>query len=314
MKVAFVFPGQGAEYVGMGKDLYEKYKEAREVYDKVQDIIKIDVKNISFEGSIEDLTQTKNTQISILTMSLAILKILEKNKIKSDILAGLSLGEYSALIYSNVFSFEDGVKIVQKRGEIMQKYTPKGKWKMSAIIGLTDEKVEEICKKVKTGFVVPANYNCPNQVVISGEEQAVEKAMEIAKLEGAKKTIELQTRGPFHTSKLEEASKQFRHELDKVDINTNFSNIIIKNIDAVEYRQDDNIREILAKHIMSPVKFKDSIEKMLNLGVDTFVEIGPGKVLSGFIKRINKEVNIMNITDCESLENVLDYFAQKGGN
>ena len=159
MKVAFVFPGQGAEYIGMGKDLYEKYEEAKNIYDKVCDILNLDIKKISFEGPIEILTQTKNTQIAILTMSLAILEILRKNKIESNILAGLSLGEYSALIYSKIFSFEDGVKIVRKRGELMQENVPPGEWKMSAIIGLPDKKVEEICEKVKTGFVVPANYN-----------------------------------------------------------------------------------------------------------------------------------------------------------
>ncbi len=313
MKVAFVFPGQGAEYVGMGKDLYDNYQESRNIYDKVDEILNLDIRKISFQGPIELLTQTKNTQIAILTMSLAILEILKKNKIESNILAGLSLGEYSALIYSKVFSFKDGIKIVRKRGELMQENVPQGEWKMAAIIGLTDKKVQEICEKVKTGFVVPANYNCPNQVVISGEKQAVETAMDIAKLEGAKKAVELQTSGPFHTKKLENAAKKFKQELDKLDINTDFSNVIIKNLDASEYKKDDDIREILSKHIMNPVRFQDSIAKMLELGVDTFVEIGPGKVLSGFIKRMSKEVKIMNITDVESLENVLDYFKQEGG-
>lgn len=193
MKLAFLFPGQGAQYVGMGKDIYENYEEAKKVYDKVEEILGIDVKKISFEGPEETLNQTKNTQIAILTNSLAILEILKKNDINADILAGLSLGEYSALIYSGILSFEDGIKIVRKRGELMQENVPEGVWKMAAIVGLEDEKVEEACKKVENGFVVPANFNCPGQVVISGEETAVKEAMEIAKNMGARKVIELQT-------------------------------------------------------------------------------------------------------------------------
>ena len=189
MKKAFLFPGQGSQYVGMGKDLYEKYEEVKKVYDDVQKILNIDIKKLSFEGPEEELNQTKNTQISILTMSLAILEVLKANGINADILAGLSLGEYSALIYSNVFSFEDGIKIVKKRGELMQENVPKGNWKMAAIIGLEDEKVEEICKKVNSGFVVPANYNCPGQVAISGEAEAVLEAMQIAKDTRSKKSV-----------------------------------------------------------------------------------------------------------------------------
>ncbi len=189
MKTAFLFPGQGSQYVGMGKDLYEKYEEVKKVYDDVQKILNIDIKKLSFEGPEEELNQTKNTQISILTMSLAILEVLKANGINADILAGLSLGEYSALIYSNVFSFEDGIKIVKKRGELMQENVPKGNWKMAAIIGLEDEKVEEICKKVNSGFVVPANYNCPGQVAISGEAEAVLEAMQIAKDTRSKKSV-----------------------------------------------------------------------------------------------------------------------------
>ena len=191
MKTAFLFPGQGSQYVGMGKDLYERYEEVRKVYDNVKKILNIDIKKLSFEGPEEELNQTKNTQIAILTMSLAILEVLKANGINADVLAGLSLGEYSALIYSNVFSFEDGIKIVRKRGELMQENVPEGNWKMAAVIGLEDEKVEEICKKVKSGFVVPANYNCPGQVAISGEAEAVLEAMQIAKDTRSKKSVRI---------------------------------------------------------------------------------------------------------------------------
>ena len=285
MKIAFLFPGQGAQYVGMGKDLYENYEEAKNIYDNVEKILNLEVKKISFEGPAEVLNQTKNTQIAILTHSLAILEILKKYDINSDILSGLSLGEYTALIYAGIISFEDGIKIVRRRGELMQENVPEGTWKMAAILGLEDEKVEEVCKKVKSGFVVPANYNCPGQVAISGEEKAVKEAMEIAKEEGARKAIELQTSGPFHTVKLEKAAEKLKLELDKININTDFTKQIIRNIDSEIYKKDDDIREILSKHVMSPVKFKNGIEKMIENGVDTFIEIGPRKSIIRICKK-----------------------------
>ena len=285
MKIAFLFPGQGAQYVGMGKDLYENYEEAKNIYDNVEKILNLEVKKISFEGPAEVLNQTKNTQIAILTHSLAILEILKKHDINSEILSGLSLGEYTALIYAGIISFEDGIKIVRRRGELMQENVPEGTWKMAAILGLEDEKVEEVCKKVKSGFVVPANYNCPGQVAISGEEKAVKEAMEIAKEEGARKAIELQTSGPFHTVKLEKAAEKLKIELDKININTDFTKQIIRNIDSEIYKKDDDMREILSKHVMSPVKFKNGIEKMIENGVDTFIEIGPRKSIIRVCKK-----------------------------
>lgn len=265
MKNAFIFPGQGSQYVGMGKDLYEKYDEVKKVYDEVSDILGIDVKALSFEGPEDELNQTKNTQITILTMSLGILEVLRKEGIEAKISAGLSLGEYASLIYSGYISFEDGINIVRKRGEIMQDNVPKGDWQMSGIIGLEDEKVEEICKSVKSGFVVPANYNTPGQVVISGEREAVTSAMEKAKECGAKKVVEIKTSGPFHTEKLKISSEKLKVELEKIDIKYNKENKVVKNIDAKEYTEMDDIREILAKHVMNPVLFRKSIEKMIEL-------------------------------------------------
>lgn len=277
MKIGFIFPGQGSQYVGMGKDLYEKYESVKKVYEKANKILGIDVKEISFEDSEETLNQTKNTQIAILVMSLGILEVLKENGINADISSGLSLGEYSALIYSNYISFEDGIKIVRKRGELMQENVPDGNWQMAGILGLDDKTVEEICNSIKEGFVVPANYNCPGQVVISGEGKAVEKAMELAKEKGARKTVLLKTSGPFHTEKLSLAAEKLKTELDKIQINFNKEKKILKNIDGREYKETDNIKEILAKHVMSPVRFKESIEEMIKNGVDTFIEIGPRK-------------------------------------
>lgn len=306
MKLGFVFPGQGAQYVGMGKDLYEKYDVVKKVYEDASNVLGMDIAKITFESSDEELNQTKNTQIAILVMSLAITKLLKENNIEADISAGLSLGEYSALAYSSFISFEDAIKTVKKRGEFMQGYVPDGTWAMAAIIGLEDELVEQACSEVKNGFVVPANYNCIGQVAISGEREAVLEAMENAKNLGAKRAIELKTSGPFHTEKLKVASSKLREELEKIDINVNSNKKVIKNIDAKEYTSSDDFVDILSKHVISPVRFRKSIEEMINQGVDTFIEIGPGKVLSGFIKKTNKDVNVMNIENIENFENCLN--------
>ena len=306
MKIGFLFPGQGAQSIGMGKDLYENYQEVRDIYENVHKITGVDIKKITFDGTEQELSKTQNTQIAVLTMSLAILKLLEKKGINAEISAGLSLGECTALIYSKCISFEDGVELVKKRGEYMQNLLPEGDWAMAAILGLEDEKVEEVCKKVVDGFVVPVNYNTQGQVVISGEKTAVEQAEIIAKEMGAKKVRILKTSGPFHTKKLIEASNALRKDLEKININK-FKTKVVKNINGDIYKDEENIKDILAEHMISPVKFSKCLETMLKMGIDTFVEIGPGKTLSGFVKRIKteKEIKIYNICDVKSLENTL---------
>lgn len=307
MKIGFLFPGQGAQSVGMGSDLYQKYEDIKKIYDKVQEITKIDIKKISFEGPEELLNQTNNTQVAILTESLAILEVLKKNNIKAEMSAGLSLGEYTALIEDEILSLEDGVKLVQKRGQIMQDLTPKGNWKMAAILGLDEKQVENICKQVENGFVVPANFNTIGQIVISGEEQAVVEAGEIAKAEGAKKVSMLNTQGPFHTEKLVECSNALKEELIKTKMNKKNSKVV-RNIDGKTYGETDDIVEILSKHIMNPVRFTTCLRKMYDNGIDTFIEVGPGKTLSAFVKRMKFEtpVTIMNINDVETLEKVIE--------
>ena len=310
MKIAYIFPGQGTQIVGMGKDLYEKYDEVKNVYKRVDEVLGESVENITYNISQEELNETQNTQIAIYTMSMAILEILNKKGIKPDALAGLSLGEYSALTCGNAISLEEGAKIVRKRGKFMQELAPKGNWSMAAIIGLEDEQVEEVCSKVEDGFVRAVNYNCPGQVVVSGEKDSILKAMEIAKEMGARKAIELKTSGPFHTEKLKEASNALRKELEKVEFNK-IEIPVIKNINGEPYDDKDNMVDILAKHVMSPVKFRKSIETMLEMGIDTFVEIGPGKTLSGFVKKVCKEKNIeantFNIENVETLEKYIEY-------
>ncbi len=310
MRIGFLFPGQGAQYIGMGKDLYDNFQEYREVYEEINKITGIDVADLSFNSDEETLNQTKNTQICILAMSLGILKLLEKENIKAEISSGLSLGEYTALIYSGAISFEDGVKIVKTRGELMQNLCPNGDWSMAAILGLNEEQVKEICSKITDGFISPANYNCPGQIVVSGERKAINEAMEKSKALGAKKAVELKTSGPFHTKMLEGASIQLRKELENININK-FNTKVVKNLDGKIYSNDENIKDILSKHITNSVRFEQGIQTMLNEKIDTFIEIGPGKTLSGFVKRTNREVTTLNINDVESFNNTLEILKNK---
>lgn len=311
MKTAFLFPGQGTQKVGMGKDIYEQYEEARKIYDLVKEITKIDIAKISFEGPEETLNETKYTQLAIVTMSLAILEILNKHNIKPQMSAGLSLGEYVALVASGALDRKDAIKLIQKRGEYMQNLLPEGNWKMAAIFGLSEDQVIEVCNKVKTSFVVPANFNTKEQIVISGEEEGIAEAEKIAKEMGAKKVRILNTAGPFHTEKLKESSEALRKELEKVEFKP-FESEVIKNLDGKAYTNEDNIKEILEKHIINPVRFSKTIETMLESGIDTFLEIGPGKTLSSFVKREkeDREIRILNICDVTTLENVIKEFEE----
>ena len=303
MKKAFLFPGQGAQYVGMGKDIYEKYDEARKIYDKASEISGIDVKKICFEGPEEILNKTENTQIAILTTSLAILEVLKNRGITADIATGLSLGEYGALIYSGIISFEDGIKLIKKRGYYMGNLLPKEEYLMAAVIGLDSTKIEEICKKLNEEgkFIVPANYNCSIQTVVSGVKEAVEEAENLLKEAGAKRVILLKTSGPFHTSKLKEAKEAYEKELENIEFHEGNCKVI-KNIDGAFYNKNDDMKNILAEHIVNPVRFDKAIKLMNKEGIDEYIEIGPGKALTGFIKKDNKEAKTYNISSVETLE------------
>ena len=237
-------------------------------------------------------------------MSIAILEMLKQKGIKAESAAGLSLGEYSALYCGGAIDFKNVIQIVKKRGEFMQNLSPEGQWAMAAILGLEDSVVEQVCQTVTDGFVVPANFNCPGQVAISGDKAGVGKAMEKLKEAGAKRCLELKTAGPFHTIKLQKASDELRKELEKIEIR--MPEIpVIKNKDARPYSVEKDMKDILAKHVTQPVRFSDTIKYMISQGIDTFVEIGPGKVLTGFVKKVDKNVNCININDVASFEEAI---------
>lgn len=309
MKIAFMFPGQGAQTVGMGKDLYDKYEEIREVYKKASEISGKDIAELTFNSTMEELSKTENTQLAIATMSLGILKVLENKGIRPDITVGLSLGEYPALISGGYLSFEDGITLLKHRGYLMGNKVEPGNYSMAAIIGLDSKIIEEVCAEIAEEgmFISPANYNYSGQTVISGDEEAINLAIEALKEKGAKRALKLATGGPFHTTKLNEAKELYTEKLKEVKFNTQAPKAkVIKNLDGTFYNENDDMVDVLSRHIVSSVRFDKAIQTMQDNGIDTYVEIGPGKTLTGFVKKENKEANVININSVESLEAFLD--------
>lgn len=303
MSTAFIFPGQGAQVVGMGKDFYEKYEESRGIFDKASELLGFDMKELCFENE-KDINITEYTQPALLTVSVAILRVLEQKGIRPDVCAGLSLGEYCAMVASEVMSFEDAVKTVRQRGILMQEAVPLGVGAMCAVLGLDGETVNKVCQGVDDVYV--ANYNCPGQIVISGKAEAVEQAAGLLKEAGAKRCMMLNVSGPFHSPLLREAGGKLAEVLKDVKLNDGFTIPYVTNVTAEYVNTTEEIRELLRKQVSSSVMWQQSVENMIAKGVDTFVEIGPGKTLAGFMKRINKEVRMVNIGSVEDLEKAVE--------
>ncbi len=304
MKIGFVFSGQGAQYVGMGKEFYDKYDCVRDTFEAASASLGIDMAALCFTDE-ENLNKTEFTQPAILTMTTGVLKVLEKNGIKPDIVSGLSLGEYSAYVASGVFNFNQTVSLVRKRGLFMTEAVPSG-GAMAAIIGLDDSVVEETCKEAQEhGYVSPANYNMPGQVAIAGEKPAVDKASEIAKEKGAKMVVPLNVSGPFHTKLLLPASDRLKPEIEQMDFDT-MKIPVVTNVTGEIVKDDrENIISLLTQQVMSPVRWVDCINTMSNEGVELFVEVGPGKTLSSFIKKIIKGAKVYNVENQQTLEKLL---------
>ncbi len=301
MKTVFMFSGQGAQYAGMGKDLYNNYTVAKEVFDRADEVLGYSIKDICFNNE-EKLGMTEFAQPAILVMSIAALKVIEERGVRAD------MAEYSAYVASGAMDFEEAVALVQKRGKFMAEAVPNGEGAMYAIIGLDTELVEEACRQAVEeglGLAIPANYNAPGQVVIAGKAEAAARAAEFAKEKGAKMAVKLKVSGPFHTELLKPAADKLGEELKKITISP-MKIPVFTNVNAEIVQSEDDIIPILTKQICCPVRWEQIVRNMNEKGADTFIELGPGKTLCGFVKRILKGVVNVNVEDTSTLEKALD--------
>ena len=299
---AFIFPGQGSQYIGMGKELYQHFKVAKEIFEEGDDALHFSIKNICFQGPEETLTLTENTQPAILTTSIAALRVLQTEKgIDPKFTAGHSLGEYSALVLSGAFSFSDAVRIVHLRGKFMQEAVPVGEGSMAAILGMERGEVERICEEVASGEILsPANFNCPGQITLSGHSKAVDRAIERVK-QGGKKAVLLQVSAPFHSPLMRPAGERLEKVLEGISVGE--LNIpVVTNVEAEINSSKERVKPLLVAQVSSPVRWEESMRKMLGEGVDRMIEVGPGKVLSGLMKRIDPTLETGNIEDLQTLK------------
>jgi [acyl-carrier-protein] S-malonyltransferase len=308
-KVAFVFPGQASQYPGMGKELAEMYPAAKKVFDEADAALGFSISKMCFEGSEEDLKQTSNTQPAILTCSVATYRVLEEKGLAPDFVAGHSLGEYSALVANGGLKFGDAVKLVRKRGTYMQDSVPAGKGAMAAIMGLSPAVVTDVCKRAAQGQICsPANLNSPDQTVISGHADAVKRAVELASQAGAKRATILPVSAPFHSALMMPAQEKLEKDLKKVE----FGELrvpLVTNVDADTIENGDQAREALVRQVSTAVRWEESVRLMIEEGVNTFVEVGPGKVLSGLLRQIERSVATLNVEDENSLAKTVEKIA-----
>lgn len=303
-KIAFLFSGQGSQYVGMGKEIADRFDSAKAVFDQADEALGFSISNICFEGDEASLNRTENTQPAILATSAAILAVIRDHGIEADVVAGLSLGEYTALVSNGVLDFNDAVQLVKKRGRYMQEAVPEGVGTMAALLGMEREAVLDLCKELSTeGIIEPANFNCKGQIVIAGEVPVIEKAVEKAPALGARRAMMLKVSGPFHSSMLAPAAEKLAVELE----NVNFKEAKLPYLTNVtgDFVTDEDKKELLKKQVMSSVYWEDSVKKMIEDGVETFIEIGPGKALSSFVKKVDRKKNIYNVEDLKTLSKLL---------
>ena len=300
-KIAFMFPGQGAQKAGMGKDFYEQSETARKVIDKATELLDIDMKALCFEEN-DKLDQTEYTQAALVTVCLAMEHVLRERGLKADVTAGLSLGEYCAIASAGGMTTEDAITTVRKRGILMQNAVPGGKGSMAAVLGMTGEAIEKVVDEIDG--VTIANYNCPGQIVITGWKESVEKASEALKEAGAKRVLPLNVSGPFHSPMLTEAGKELGKVLENVELSP-LEIPYVTNVTAEYVRDISETKELLAKQVASSVRWQQSVENMIADGVDTFVEIGPGRTLAGFMRKINRDVKVYNVGTWKDVDKVV---------
>jgi [acyl-carrier-protein] S-malonyltransferase len=306
-KYAFLFPGQGSQYVGMGKDLVDNFKEAADVFAEADDALGEKLSKLCFEGPEDQLKLTANTQPCILTVSIAALRVLQnETDISPSLVAGHSLGEYSALVASGALNFADAVRIVRQRGTFMQEAVPVGVGGMAAILGMETAAVEELCEESAQGqSIAPANYNCPGQIVISGHMEAVQRAVDNAEAKGAKRAILLPVSAPFHSSLMKPAAERLLAEaLAPIEIN-DLSIPVLSNVEADLYPSKDKVKELLSQQVDHPVRWIEEMDKMMSEGIDTALELGPGKVLCGLMRKISRDVKMKNIENSETLKDAI---------
>ena len=306
VKIAFVFPGQGSQFVGMGKDFYDHYSEARNLFEEANEILQYDISRICFDGPEDTLRLTENTQPALLIHSIMALKILRENGINSVLAAGHSLGEFSALVAAGALKFQDAVRLVNLRGKFMQEAVPVGIGSMAAIIGLPIEKIQELCERVSSNsnLVQPANLNSPVQTVIAGHKEAVEKVSKDALTAGAKKAVVLPVSAPFHSALMKPAEIKLQKELEATEF-YDLSFPVINNIEAKPIVKGNHARESLVKQVCSPVRWCETMQYIVDRKIDWVIELGSGKVLSGLMKRYNKTINCYQVGDSETLANLL---------